>query len=315
MKVRLSELLSAVEVSTPSQSAGLQVFGLRWNAASTPDYVVLDHALASGLIEVTEVTEGGIVPQLRISNRGDSLVFMMSGELLVGAKQNRVLNVSMLVPPRSELLVPVSCVEAGRWSYRSRGFASSTTTSHGQLRELMAKQILASYRARSAPLSDQQEVWSEVSRKLHQMGSASESSALEQAFQDHEQHLNEIIDRLTVPEDCAGAAFVLNGRISGVDLFDKPSTLAKLWPKLVRGYSLDALEAGKANSTLTSGVVQEWVRSARAAMVERFESPGVGDDLRLESKDVIGAALVVEDWPVHVEMFVQAPPPTTRGAE
>lgn len=62
----------------------------------------------------------------------------------------------------------------------------------------------------------------------------SESAALEKAYEDHEAKLKKILDRICVPEGCSGAAFAVHGRIVGADVFDKPATLAKLWPKLIR---------------------------------------------------------------------------------
>jgi hypothetical protein len=56
----------------------------------------------------------------------------MSGEQLLGAKQNRVLNISIMVASKSDLPIPVSGVEAGRWRYQSRKFASSGTASQKQ---------------------------------------------------------------------------------------------------------------------------------------------------------------------------------------
>lgn len=60
--------------------------------------------------------------QLAFRNRGLDPAFLLDGEELVGAKQNRILNLSILVPGQTSLEIPVSCVEQSRWSrlYRSR---------------------------------------------------------------------------------------------------------------------------------------------------------------------------------------------------
>jgi hypothetical protein len=46
--------------------------------------------------------------------------------------------------------------------------------------------------------------------------------------------------------DCAplqaGLVFAIDGRAVGLDLFDYPHTLRRLFPKLLRSYALDALE-------------------------------------------------------------------------
>ena len=106
-------------------------------------------------LQVVELSEGGSVPTLKVHNRGDSMAFLMAGEHLVGAKQNRVLNASILVGVRTELAIPVSCVEAGRWAYRSRSFGSGGTTSHGKLRHQMHKHSTRHYHDEGMPSSEQ----------------------------------------------------------------------------------------------------------------------------------------------------------------
>jgi hypothetical protein len=299
----LQKLLSAVEVLEPQQTDGLAVFGLRWSLADGPAYATLDDALAAGTAEVTEISEGGSVPVLKLINRADTMVFLMAGEQLIGAKQNRVLNASVMAAARSELPIPVSCVEAGRWHYRSPKFLSGGTSSHGLLRKLLSQHAHDSYRTVGSPLSKQGEVWQEVARKLHGVGSASPSSALQQAYEDHAKRLTDLLGTVRVPEGCSGVAFALGGRVVGADLFDRAATLDRLFPKLLRAYALDALEAGDGAAAVTAAQVRQWLDGAARAKAEPFKSPGLGHDVRLEGDGVVGAALVVDERPVHVELF------------
>ena len=62
------------------------------------------------------------MPELMVENKGDMRVLFIEGEELVGAKQNRILNTSILVPAKSKTKIPVSCVERGRWRYHSPMF-------------------------------------------------------------------------------------------------------------------------------------------------------------------------------------------------
>ncbi len=309
MSQQLRTLLQHVEV-TPSQRAGsLQVFGLRWSAGNGLTYTTLDDALAAQALDVTEVNEGGSVPTLKVINKGDSMVFLMAGEQLIGAKQNRVLNASMMVPGRAETPVPVSCVEAGRWRYQSHKFASNHTMSHSLLRSQMCKQASDGYRSSGSPTSDQSAVWGEVTRKLDSMKTASPSKALNQAYEDHRQRLDDLLGQVQAPEGASGVAFVLDGKVAGVDLFDQPTTLTKLWPKLVRAYALDALEVGNREALEVSPEqVQQWLSAAAEAKAEPYPSPGVGVDVRLEGAAVVGAGLVVDEHPVHVELFTRQAP-------
>jgi hypothetical protein len=304
MNVTLNDRLRAVEVLEGPSADGLQVFGLRWRPGSNLEYRTLDDALAAGTLEVTEVTEGGSVPVLKVTNRGDQPVLLVAGEQLVGARQNRILNTSILVPARSELAVPVSCVEAGRWGYVSPKFASGGTLSHGALRKLLSGHVRDSYARGAGAMSNQGEVWQEVSRKLGSVGSASPTAALQRAYEDHGARLQDLLGKVTAPEGCCGAAFAVGGRVAGADLFDRPGTLAKLWPKLARAYALDALEhPGEAPAPLPAGAVVGWLHGAAGAEAKAYKSPGLGEDVRLKGEGVVGGGLVVEGEPVHAELF------------
>lgn len=292
------------EITDVRQAAGLQIFGLRWPAGDGHDYVTLDEALQEQSIEVTEIDEGGRVPHLKLRNKSDRMVFLMAGEEVVGGKQNRVFNSSMLVPARSEMPIPVTCVERGRWGYRSRGFSSGTSSSHGHLRMMISKQVSGSYRAVGAPSSDQGAVWGEVARKMEKMGTKSSSDALHDFYTEHAQKLDTLVGNFSLPDGSNGAVFAIGGKIAGADLFDKPTTLRKLWSKLVRAYAADVLEDPNQKSTpVRAEQITEWLKSASSAQQHWFDSPGVGDDVRIEGERLLGASLVVDNHPVHLELF------------
>jgi hypothetical protein len=304
MSQRLSERLESVQIDEPCEAEGLQVFGLRWPLAAPLCYTTLDDGLAGGLLEISELNEGGSVPTLKIANKGDTMAFLMAGEQLAGGKQNRVLNASIMVAAHSELPLPVSCVERGRWAYRSAHFGSTGSSSHSKLRRLMHKHATVGYRSVGKPSSRQGEVWEEVDRKLSETGSHSPSEYLNKAYEDSEAVLQEVERQLSVPEGANGAVFAFAGRIVGFDLFDQPATLAKLWPKLVRAYGIDARAVRSEPAKLVSRTdVETWLRGACHAKEEVFKSPGVGDDVRMESPQLVGAGLLVENSPVHVEVF------------
>jgi hypothetical protein len=302
----VNEWLQTIHVSEPQQDSGLQVFGLHWPLASSLRYATLDEAMSAGSLEVTEVNESGSVPTLKVTNTSAVMTFLMAGEQLIGAKQNRVLNVSLMVPALATLTVPVSCVEAGRWAYRSPRFASGGSMSHGHLRKMLSSQTHGGYRSTGRPLSDQGAVWDEVSRKLSAMGSSSASQAFDQVYQDHHARLEDLLGRLTPPAGCHGVVFALAGQIAGADLFDQAATLVKLWTKLVRAFALDALELSEHPAApVAAEDVRRWVGSATAAQAEPFPSPGLGRDVRLEAPGLFGSALVVDEQPVHVALFAE----------
>lgn len=305
MQGTLHELLRNTDVCEPTEVDRLQIFGLRWEVTSDLPYTTLDEALAAETVEVTEISESGSVPELRVVNRGSVMLFLLAGEQLIGAKQDRVVNASIMVPADSELQIPVSCVEAGRWGYRSRQFGSKGSSSHGRLLGMMSLDTLDGYRKTGKPSSDQRKVWHEVDRKLFIMKLESPSRALADAYRKHCTKLLKAIKKARVPEDCSGVAFVLGGRVVGAHLFDKPSTLSKLLPKLVKAYVIDAMEESEPPSAVDRESVRKWLQSVAATKTERFPSPGLGTDLRFADNDTVGASLIVEECPVHTAAFAR----------
>src|SRR5215467_262043 len=309
----LLDTLKHVEITGHQQCGSVEIFHLRWPAGDPLTYSTLDEALEANWIEVVESTEAGQVSRIKIINRSTQMVFLMAGEQLVGCKQNRVMNASIMVPPRAEMPLPVTCVERGRWGYSSRVFSSAGTSSHYGLRAMMSGQAHKSYRSSGMPISDQREVWGEVSRKLGAMGSPSRSDAMQDAYRNYAAKLKELEEKLPAPTDCNAAVFVVAGVVVGSDFFDKQETLQKLWPKLIRSCSLDALEQPSQNVTSTSADdISTWLERSTKAAQEPFPSPGLGQDVRIEGEDVLGASLIIDDHPIHMELFHRTAPQSAR---
>ena len=70
-------------------------------------YIALKEALSGGSIEIREVSESGSVPELRVVNRAGKMVLNLEGEELVGAKQNRIVNTTILVAAGVEIVIQI----------------------------------------------------------------------------------------------------------------------------------------------------------------------------------------------------------------
>jgi len=91
----------------------------------SPQYLTLKEALEKRLLTITEVSQSGSVPELKVVNKAKIPVLLLDGEELAGAKQNRVLNTTILLKENSETIIPVSCTEQGRWAYATAAFADN----------------------------------------------------------------------------------------------------------------------------------------------------------------------------------------------
>ena len=90
----VAERLSQVSLGEPRVHKNLVMFPLIADGNVEPRYQLLDDALAQGSARVTEVSESGSVPELKFVNEGERPVLLLDGEELVGAKQNRILNLA-----------------------------------------------------------------------------------------------------------------------------------------------------------------------------------------------------------------------------
>ena len=165
----ISDRLEQIKVGTKITFRNLTIFPLLNGGGRQPDYLTLDEALAQQSAKVTEVSEGGSVPELKFVNKSDRSVLLLDGEELIGAKQNRILNLTILVPAKQSLVIPVSCVEQGRWSYQSAEFSSAPRTHYATGRAMKMSQVTNSLDTKGERYSDQSTLWTDISQKTSRL--------------------------------------------------------------------------------------------------------------------------------------------------
>ena len=144
----------------------------------------------------------------------------MEGEELVGAKQNRTLNISILAPAEKEITIPVTCVESGRWAYDSPRFKTSNRAhfSRGRREKMASVSEFMNYSDR--PEANQSEVWDEISEKAKRMKSHSRTGAMGDIFEDHGARVSDYVKAFTGVENQSGMLVMVGDDIVGLDLFD-----------------------------------------------------------------------------------------------
>src|SRR5688500_15863528 len=113
----VKEVLGSIRYGELQTRGGLTVLPL-FGGRATPGYQLADQAIAEGSLRVEEMGDGS-VPNIVAHNMGAAPVLLVDGEHLEGAKQSRIINVTVLLAPMSKTVLPVSCVEEGRWHYNS----------------------------------------------------------------------------------------------------------------------------------------------------------------------------------------------------
>ena len=232
-----------------------------------PEYAIaqlltLDEGLRSGTVVVTEagslrglVRPGTPIPphsegevnRLVLMNNSDHPLLLLAGEVVTGGKQDRVIGVDRIVPPKSGPIdLSVFCVEPGRWVASSERF--------GVMKSQMAQ---PSVRMPAMAERDQQSVWATVHSAIRGMATAvpaasdamHASTSYAKAMDNPE--VQKKVSSVAADYDgllrelrkvgAKGVVVAINGRITWADVFASTDLLEKYWQKLIRSYASESL--------------------------------------------------------------------------
>ena len=287
-----------VDLGACTTVGSLQLFPLMTTTTTSPPYLTGPEASAAGLLLVTEL-EPPQVPFVAVANLADVPILLVEGELLVGGDQDRTMNVTVLAPPGETTVVPVSCVEAGRWGAR-RPMASTGRHAPGSLR---AKKTRSQGIRSGTPhdrLSDQAEVWESVERVSRNRSVESETAALEDVNRDADGRIGDELARITPRNGQTGVIFLLGDEVVGMDLFDRPETLQQYLRGIVAGHALDAVDATAAVDPARA--IAEFLARVDAADREGGAAVGLGEEIVFRG-GVSGVGLTYGGTLVHVAAF------------
>ena len=276
----------SIQLGEPVEHRGVVIAPLFPRRQPVASYVTLEEAIPLGF-HVGEIDEAGSVPELLARNPLDKNVLLYDGEELLGAKQNRILNVTVLVKARSETRIPVSCVEEGRWHARSHSFGAARHAAYPELRRRKAERLSAAPLERGVA---QGEVWQALAEKAGRLGVHSPTGAQADVFAARDRDLGALRDAFPIQPGQSGALLALGDRLC-LDYVSRPEAFARLYPKLLEGYLLDALEG---TGGQPSGELDAFLAAIAEGALARRPSAGLGADVRLRGDGVVASGLELD---------------------
>jgi hypothetical protein len=295
----IARTLGNILAGEPLRHGALTVVPMLAPMLAEPAWLTL--AEAGDRVQVTEVDEAGSVPNLTVANMAGLPLLLLDGEELVGAKQNRILNTTVLVAARTETTIPVSCVEQGRWGYHGRHFAPGDASLFASVRQKKAAWVTRSVRAGRGHMADQGGVWDELASKTAEHGVASPTGAMRDFYQRYEEEMADARRALAPVPGQIGSLVYLSGRWAGMDLLAGPGLFGRVWPRLCAGYAADAIRR-KPSSRLTPSP-SAVLRRLSGCPVEAAQAVGLGTEYRLTGQRTVGAALIADDRVAHLMAF------------
>ena len=293
------DLIRTLEVGEPVYYENLTIIPVySTHIRDHSRYATLDEALEKGWLEITEVGSGN-VPQVSVTNCSGRQIYIMGGEILTGCRQDRLIGRDVLLRPHArDILVPVYCVEQGRWTYESEAFYSKKNLGTPMLRA----------EGQKASDAAQTEIWDRVSTMCERSGAGTGSSRFQEAYEsdgasrgiaDYEKKMERIP---SLYPDAIGVVIGVGGTITSVDVFANPHVFRELWPKLLKSSALAAVCMRRRGSVDQTDAV-EFLRTVHNRHYVR--KPAI--DLGVEHSAVDGEAnvnaLVYGGAVIHLAAF------------
>jgi hypothetical protein len=164
---------------------------------------------------------------------------MIDGEELAGAKQNRVLNTTILVAAGASVIIPVSCTEQGRWAYRSANFEDSGVMMSRSVRSVKSISVSASLERDRSYRSDQGAVWSGIEELHASHGTSSGTRAMKDSYEARRDDISSYQEAFACSDSQCGLAVMIKGKVAGIELVSRPEAYRQLHDKLIGSYAMD----------------------------------------------------------------------------
>lgn len=335
MKTEVKNLLGSLRYGKPLVVHNVAVIPLFTDSKSALEYLTMEEALKENLLHIGEIFGGGSVPTLIADNLADKPVLLIDGEELVGVKQNRVLNLSVLLKEKTKTDIPVSCVERGRWGYREPYFPPPTphtppeptpspdpvekpkkkkpevVTEHfmalrGRARKMY--DVTRNIECYEAPHSDQGKVWEEVDKLQQRTQVHSPTSAMYDVYVKRKDDLTRFLEGLKPEPNQCGYILFINGKPQALEIIPRPDKYNLYHKKLIESGAIEALaDVHLFDKTYDEAelkkMAEEFVKAVMESEEHPFEKVGYGKNLRYRRQGFCGAALVHNDEVVHSAFF------------
>ncbi len=248
LSLQLFAQSSGYRISAPVSYKNLSVFLIHGkDEIKNKNILTLQEAMEKGIFSVYETSD---VNELAVENKSSQYeVFIQSGDIVKGGKQDRVLSITIIIPANSgRISIEAFCVESGRWKQRGKEEAGKFSSSNERI---VTKDLkIAANQARS-----QGQVWAKVAEAQDRLSdkvgtrvnAESSATSLQLALENGkvvataDEYVNKLAGIVEGKSDVIGYAFVINGKINSADIYASNFLFKKLWLKLLKASAVEAV--------------------------------------------------------------------------
>ncbi len=302
----IKQQLQSINISDPLHFQNLTLFAIKGSNNTSFHYITLSQAYENKVVEVKETSEEGTVSELLFINNSDTPILIIEGQELLGAKQNRIINVSILVPAHISMVIPVSCCERSRWGFRSnREFSLSDRMTFSKARRNKMRSVNERWESGDTADSDQQEVWQDMDVKFAKMNVNSSTDSMGDFYDTYSERINQYVKSFASENDDKGIIAAINGKIVSMEFFDRNTSFKDNLSKIIRGLAADAIEEQKTSLIATKKQAEDFVENVHASRINELGSIGLGSQYKINGDAQLGQTLIFNNQIVHFIVFTK----------
>ena len=299
----INNVLNQINMFQPENYQNMTVVGLNIPETKPIDLMSLETGLDLGLVEISEIDEGGNVGEVKVINRAITPLLILDGEEIIGSKQNRIVNTTIIIPAKSEKIIPVSCTESGRWNYNSRKFHYSNHMATSRVRRDKQKSVSNSLRHRKSFASNQSEVWNNIEKTERDLKLNNETSALHDTYTKKSSDIDDYKKSFKLHDNQNGLIVYINGKLVGFEIIYNSSRYKEYHNKLIESYIIDAITKRNEEYEIQDFTEDNFINIIKELKCEKFDGVGLGYDYRLENDDLTGSAMIYDNNLINASFF------------
>lgn len=306
MPTVLKNMLENLNTFPAEIHENMTVIGVNISEKNNSDLMSLEIGLNLGLVEISEVNENGSVNEVKIINKAVTPLLLVDGEEIIGSKQNRIINSTIIIPAKSEKIIPVSCTEAGRWNYNSTKFHYSKHMANSRVRRDKLISVSQSLKREKSFRSNQNKVWSNIREIQDELEVDSTTNALHDSFVQRSYDIESYKKSFTIHENQNGLIVYINGELVGFEIMYNSRRYKEYHDKIIESYILDAIS--KKGEEFNKELIDEdsFLNMIKKSEFESYDSVGLGVDYRIDTDNLSGSAVIYNNKVVSASFFMKA---------
>ncbi|WP_458455508.1 ARPP-1 family domain-containing protein [Methanobrevibacter sp.] len=291
----INEINSGIELLKPQSHEHVAIIPLKTEPNYKLDILTLKKGFELGLVEVKELKES-TVNTLTVKNNSVTPLLLIDGEEVVGGDQNRIVNSTILVAPKSECNISVSCTEHGRWKYKSEFKSSPHIADYNtRMSKLMAERS-------NKPV--QSEVWSSINRLERSIEFSSDTQAMSESYDSQRTNHEEFLKEFNIVDGQNGVLIIVNGEIKGFEILLNPEIYSHFHEKIIKSYLINS-KAENTTFTVNTNEAELLIENAKDSTFEDKKSNGLEKAYEFENSDGFGNLYIYEDEILHWSYFIK----------